>query len=102
MSDFGGDGYEPVTFGFNERKARAAIAYIVSREPGIAPIKLAIMLYLADRKHLLTYGCPIIGGTYLATEVGPVLKEACESWLRLDSPWLPHASFRSWRRGVWA
>jgi uncharacterized phage-associated protein len=95
---------ESVTFPFNERKAQALIDYIVWKVPGVErePLKLAALIFLADKEHLLKYGHPMLGGTWIATEAGPIHREACESWLRLDSPWLPHAYFRSWKRGVWA
>jgi hypothetical protein len=93
-----------VTFPFDEKTAQAMIDYIVWAMPGVErePLKLAALIFLADKEHLLTYGRPILGGTWIATEVGPIHKEACGPWIRLDSPWLPHASLRSWRRGIWA
>lgn len=91
-----------IAFPFDRRKADDMIDYILWKEPGVEPVKLAIMLYYIDRESFRRHNQPIIGGTYIATEAGPVIKEACENWLRLDSPWLPHARMPSWKRGIWA
>ena len=55
---------------FNEEKALNAMLYLAERSGGkIEPHLLFNMLYLADRAHMLKWGCTITGDTY--TEMKP-------------------------------
>lgn len=91
-----------VTFDFDAKSAKAALDYLRWKIPGIEPLRLGALLFLAEKNHLLQYGHVIVGGTILATEAGAFHKEACGGFIRLDSPWLPHASLSSWKRGIWS
>lgn len=60
-------------FPFNERKALAAVLFILKELGGkVDKHKLAKILYYADEKHLSRHARPIIGDQYIAMEYGPV------------------------------
>lgn len=60
------------TFPFDELKAINVVLFILSKVGKINKHKLAKVLYFADQKHLVKYGRPVIGDTYIAMKNGPV------------------------------
>jgi uncharacterized phage-associated protein len=62
-----------IKFEFNLDKLIHAIAFF-SRNgiDDLTKLKVAKMLYFADKKHLLEFGRPIIGDVYFCMEFGPV------------------------------
>jgi uncharacterized phage-associated protein len=64
---------------FNEKKATQAAAYFLKRRGGrMSYMKLIKLLYLADRKALLTWGRPITTDRYFSMNHGPVLSRVLE------------------------
>jgi uncharacterized phage-associated protein len=61
-----------VTFDFDALKFVNASAYLVERCPEVTKMKLAKLLYFADKEHLLSYGRPVTGDRYIRMEFGPV------------------------------
>ncbi len=62
-----------LTFEFNLGKLVQAIAYFSeSGLPGLTKLKIAKLLYFADKEHLLEHGKPIIGDVYWCMDYGPV------------------------------
>lgn len=60
-------------FPFNERKALAAVLFVIQQLGGsVGKHKLAKILYFADKKHLVKYMRPIFGDDYIAMPYGPV------------------------------
>jgi uncharacterized phage-associated protein len=57
---------------FNENKAINAILYITNRLTRRDFHKIFKILYFSDRNHLVEYGRPITGDSYIAMEDGPV------------------------------
>jgi uncharacterized phage-associated protein len=57
---------------FNESKAINAILYITNRLKRCDFHKIFKILYFSDRNHLVEYGRPITGDSYIAMEDGPV------------------------------
>lgn len=65
MADFG--------FEFNLEKLIHAIALFANEGiRDLTKLKVAKLLYFADKQHLLEYGRPIIGDVYWCMEFGPV------------------------------
>ena len=59
---------------FDERKATAAAAYLLSKVGGKMPcIKLIKLLYLVDRESWRRYDRPVTGDSYVSMNFGPVL-----------------------------
>jgi hypothetical protein len=64
---------------FNERKATQAAAHFLKLAGGKMDYrKLMLLLYLADRKALLTWGRPITTDQYVLTDQGIVLSRLLE------------------------
>jgi uncharacterized phage-associated protein len=64
-------------FKFDRQKFANAASYLAERCPdGLTKMKLANLLYFADKEHLLEYGRPITGDRYIKMEFGPVPSEA--------------------------
>jgi uncharacterized phage-associated protein len=62
-----------IQFEFNLDKLIHAIAFFCAKHvDGLTKLKIAKLLYFADKKHLLEYGAPIIGDVYWCMEFGPV------------------------------
>jgi len=61
-----------LSFEFDVEKFVNASAYLLERCPGVTKMKLAKLLYFADKEHLLNYGRPILGDRYIKMEFGPV------------------------------
>ena len=65
---------DPIRFPFDERKAAAAAAYVLSLEGGqMDYLRLIKLLYLAERESLARFGRPIVGDTYYSLDHGPIL-----------------------------
>jgi len=65
---------DPIRFSFDERKAAAAAAYLLSLEgKRMNYMRLLKLLYLAERQSLATLRMPIIGDTPFSMDQGPVL-----------------------------
>jgi uncharacterized phage-associated protein len=62
-----------LTFEFSLEKLVQAIAFF-SKEglPGLTKLKVAKLLYFADKEHLLEHGKPILGDVYWCMDFGPV------------------------------
>jgi uncharacterized phage-associated protein len=62
-----------IKFEFNLDKLIHAIAFFSQqRIHDLTKLKVAKMLYFADKKHLLEFGTPILGDVYFCMEFGPV------------------------------
>src|ERR1700723_3107507 len=62
-----------LTFEFSLDKLVQAIAYFSkSGIPDLTKLKIAKLLYFADKVHLLEHGRPIIGDVYWCMDYGPV------------------------------
>ncbi len=57
---------------FNAEKAVEAVLYIVSRVKRPTFHTISKILYFADQKHIVKYGCFITGDEYVAMKHGPV------------------------------
>lgn len=78
---------KPISFPYDHKKATQAVLWLLHRHGGsMDKLKLVKLAFLADRKHFIQYGRPIIGGCYFAMNLGPVsselkdhIDEACTS-----------------------
>jgi len=62
-----------VLFEFEPEKLVATVAMFAGAELSeLTTLKIAKLLYFADKRHLLRYGRPITGDTYFGMENGPV------------------------------
>ena len=75
-----------VSFPFDEAKFPHVVAYLLKRLGRRTRLALVKLIYLADRRHLVQYGRPVVGGAYFALQQGPVpslaldiLEDLCES-----------------------
>jgi len=60
-------------FTFNKQKSLATLQFLIEEMGGHCDFhKCFKILYFADQKHLLEYGRPILGDTYIAMKHGPV------------------------------
>lgn len=59
-------------FKIDKNKALNSLLYVISRLEKADKHRVFKILYFADQKHLLHYGRPIIGDTYLKMNFGPV------------------------------
>lgn len=57
---------------FNKEKAINSILYVAKKLDRRDMHKVFKILYFAERKHILDWGMPIIGDTYIAMDAGPV------------------------------
>lgn len=60
------------TFNLNKEKAVNSLLFVVKSLEKADTHKIYKVLYFADQKHLLKYGRPIIGDTYVKMQYGPV------------------------------
>lgn len=60
------------SFIFDEEKAVSVILFILKNVKKISKHSLAKVLYFADQKHLVRYGRPILGDSYIKMPYGPV------------------------------
>ena len=66
-----------ISFDFEPEKFVAATAFFARAGlPDLSQMKLAKLLYFADKRHLLKYGRPIIGDRYVGMKDGPVPSSA--------------------------
>ena len=61
-----------IRFRVNWEKCIDAVDYLARRQDGITQYYVGKVCYFADKEHLLDYGRPITGDTYVAMEHGPV------------------------------
>lgn len=61
-----------ISFAFDVQKFVNAAAYLAAHCKDLTKMKLAKLLYFADKEHLVTYGRPVIGDRYIKMEYGPV------------------------------
>lgn len=64
-----------VAFTFDSDRALAAVTYLASRAESVTELdklKLAKLVFLADKYHLVRYGRPITGDFYKALFKGPI------------------------------
>ena len=61
-----------LSFGFEVDKFVHAVAFFARRCPELSKLKLAKLLYFADKQHLVEDGRPITGDRYTKMESGPV------------------------------
>ncbi|WP_029270607.1 Panacea domain-containing protein [Flavobacterium sp. KJJ] len=59
-------------FNLNKEKAINSLLFVVNQLEKADTHKTYKILYFADQKHLLKYGRPIIGDTYVKMNFGPV------------------------------
>ena len=59
-------------FQFNERKGTEALVYMAAKWPKITIFYASKVLFFAEKKHLNTYGRPIVADTFIAMPNGPV------------------------------
>lgn len=63
----------PIKFPFNPDRASQPVLWLLHRHGGsMDKLKLIKMIFLADREHLVRYGRPIVGGHYVAMDLGLV------------------------------
>ncbi len=64
---------DDIKFEFNLDKLIHAIAFFCAKGiQDLTKLKVAKLLYFADKKHLLEHGEPILGDTYFCMQFGPV------------------------------
>lgn len=88
--------YNAVNFPVDTNKAAEAYGRLLEQEGGRADhLRLAKLIYLADRKSLVERDVPIVGGTYLSLRKGPMISEMTNFANRLNAPrWKEHISPR--------
>lgn len=59
-------------FQFNERKGTEALTYMAQKWPNITIFYASKVLFFAEKKHLNSYGRPIVADTFIAMPNGPV------------------------------
>jgi uncharacterized phage-associated protein len=64
------------SFDFDAQKFVNAAAYLAEHCQDLTRMKLAKLLYFADKEHLRSYGRPVIGDRYIKMEYGPVPSRA--------------------------
>jgi uncharacterized phage-associated protein len=63
---------KPIRFAFDEEKFVQTLALLASKSlPELTTLKVAKLLFLADKKHFTTYGRPILGDRYVGMKNGP-------------------------------
>jgi uncharacterized phage-associated protein len=61
-----------ISFTFDEEKFVQTLALLASKDlPELTTLKVAKLLFLADKKHFTTYGRPILGDRYVGMKNGP-------------------------------
>lgn len=65
-----------ISFSFDVQKFVNAAAYLAQHCNDFTRMKLAKLLYFADKEHLRAYGRPVIGDRYIKMEWGPVPSKA--------------------------
>lgn len=63
----------PIRFKFDLNKFIACVAYFARQDlPDLDKLKICKLLYYADKEHLVKYGNPVLGDTYIHMDNGPV------------------------------
>ena len=63
----------PIRFKFDLNKFTACVAYFARQDlPDLDKLKICKLLYYADKEHLIKYGKPVLGDTYIHMDNGPV------------------------------
>lgn len=85
---------QAIRFKFNERKTTSAAAYLLKLAGGEMPyMRLVKLLYLADRRSLLSLGRPISGDRFFAMKHGMVLSRVLDLIKNPPAetgPWMEH------------
>jgi uncharacterized phage-associated protein len=69
----------PIRFAFDEEKFVQALAFLAEKRlPELTTLKVAKLLFLADKKHFTTYGRPILGDRYVGMKNGPCPSRALD------------------------
>ena len=74
---------------FEKTKLKEIALYILSKTEGVDIYHLLKILYFAEKKHLLKWGCSMVGLPFLAWEHGPVQYELYKG-VRSDREYLHH------------
>lgn len=83
---------------FDERKAAQAAARLIAREGGrISHLKLMKLMYLAERRALLSWGRPITFDSYVSMPHGPVLSFTLD---RINLPKDPGDDASYWQQVI--
>lgn len=72
-------------FSFDEEKAVNVVLFILQKLGKVNRHQLAKILYFADQKHLIQYGRPILGDTYIRMAYGPVPSAVYDGIKAVDS-----------------
>jgi len=65
-----------VNFRNEAKKSTQAVARLIEKSGGpIDYLRVAKLIYLADRESIVTRGVPIVGGHYLSMQRGPTISE---------------------------
>lgn len=76
-----------MNFPIDAKKATHAVARLIEKSGGSADyLRLAKLIYLADRKSLLTRGIPIVGGHYFSMKNGPATGEVMDFVQQQNAP----------------
>lgn len=73
-------------FSFDEEKAVNVVLFILQKLGKVSRHQLAKILYYADQKHLVQYGRPILGDTYIRMDYGPVPSAVYDGIKAVNSP----------------
>ena len=77
----------PMNFPIDAKKATHAVARLIEKSGGSADyLRVAKLIYLADRKSLLARGIPIVGGHYFSMKRGPTIGEIMDFVQRQNAP----------------
>ncbi len=84
-------------FNLNKEKAANSLLFVVEKLEKADAHKIYKILYFADQKHLLKFGRPIFGDTYLKMQYGPVpsfvkniVDENMEGWEEIVAKYNRH------------
>jgi uncharacterized phage-associated protein len=67
-----------IWFQFQPEKLADAMAFLAAHVPALTTLKAAKLLYIADRRHLLEHGRPIVGDWYVCLRNGPAPSASVE------------------------
>ena len=76
-----------VNFPIQSKKATQAFARLIERSGGpVDYLRLAKLMYLADRESIRTRGIPIVGGHYYSMRKGPTIGEVMDFVGKRNAP----------------
>ena len=76
-----------MNFSIDAKKATHAVARLIEKSGGSADyLRVAKLIYLADRNSLLARGIPIVGGHYYSMKMGPTIGEVMDFVHQQDAP----------------